>query len=82
MLIGHLCFEARQTSLHLRFFRRTAQQRKDFVVVVSLGDIVERAVLDSPYSVGYIAVSRQKNHLGFRYCRFDFRNQIDSVTIG
>ena len=71
-----------QPPLHLRFLRRTAQQRKDFVIVVSLGDIIERAVLDSPYSVGYIAVSRQKNHFGFRYRRFDFRHQIDSVTVG
>ena len=82
MFVGHFCFKTRQTPLHLRFLRRTAQQRKDFVIVVSLGDIIERAVLDSPYSVGYIAVSRQKNHFGFRYRRFDFRHQIDSVTVG
>ena len=82
MFVGHFCFKTRQAPLHLRFLRRTAQQRKDFVIVVSLGDIIERAVLDSPYSVGYVAVSRQKNHFGFRYRRFDFRHQIDSVTVG
>ena len=71
-----------QTLLQLGLFDGPAQQRQDFVVVVSFRDIVERSVFDRLHAIRDVAIGREQDHLGQWSRLFDLANQIDAIAIG
>ncbi len=81
MFVGEFRLETRQSALHPRLLRRTAQQRQDLVVVVAFGDVVECAVLDRLHAVRNVAVGGQQDHFGIGRDRLDPADQVDSVAV-
>ena len=62
-------------------FHRLCDQGKDFIVVVTFGDIVKRTVLDSLYSVGDITVGRKQDHFRKGTQAFQFRNKLHTAPV-
>ena len=82
MFVGEFRLETRQSALHPRLLRRTAQQRQDLVVVVAFGDVVECAVLDRLHAVGYVAVGGEQDDFGSGCDLLDPADQFHAVAVG
>ena len=82
MFVGEFRLETRQSALHPRLLRRTAQQRQDLVVVVAFGDVVECAVLDRLHAVGYVAVGGEQDDFGGGCDLLDPADQFHAVAVG